>query len=287
MEPVVFDGQSKKDYEKVMITPQVIEASWERCRRNRINPALNKIPHISNKLDTKNLLDEAEFLLSVACSVIRDILYHNFVDKDQLVILCNSEGYVVYLISSPKTLGFCTDKNIVLGSCFREEVSGTNAIALAMRLQKVVVMNGEHHYCELFKGWSCIAKPIRLPCGDISGYLEVSMGSGEELGNTIALVQMTVEYIEEKMSAKKLLGKELPGTIIFPKKFARLDKISSREREILRLMAEGQSATEIAAAIGISSETVKTHREKLYKKLGVNKKSKCLEKAKQQGLLSE
>lgn len=206
---------------------------------------------------------------------------------NQLVILCNSEGYAVHLISSPKTLGSCTGKNIVVGSCFREEICGTNSIALAMRLQKTVVISGKYHYCKLFKRWSSIAKPIRLPCGDIGGFLNIAMGSEEELGNTIALVQMTVECIEEKMSTKKLLGEMFPRTIVFPETLARFDKFSLREREILQLMAEGQSATEIAESIGISSETVKTHRKNLYKKLEVKRKSKCLEKAKQLGLLSE
>lgn len=37
----------------------------------------------------------------------------------------------------------------------------------------------------------------------------------------------------------------------------------------------------------ISCETVKTHRKKIYRKLGVNKKSDCLKKARELGLLDE
>lgn len=61
--------------------------------------------------------------------------------------------------------------------------------------------------------------------------------------------------------------------------------MSPREREVFRLMAEGHTVSEIAKEICVSSETVKTHRERIYKKLGVNKKSDSLKKARELGLL--
>ncbi|MCL4441481.1 MAG: helix-turn-helix transcriptional regulator, partial [Firmicutes bacterium] len=65
----------------------------------------------------------------------------------------------------------------------------------------------------------------------------------------------------------------------------KLGSLSPRESQVIRLMAEGQTASEIAGTMGISSETVKTHRKKIYKKLGVNKKSDYLRKARELGLL--
>lgn len=45
--------------------------------------------------------------------------------------------------------------------------------------------------------------------------------------------------------------------------------LSQREREILQLVAEGKSSKEIAAILGISETTVKTHRNNIMGKLNV------------------
>lgn len=49
-----------------------------------------------------------------------------------------------------------------------------------------------------------------------------------------------------------------------------LDKLSSREREILQLIAEGRSSTEIGSILHISNRTVDTHRHNLMEKLQIH-----------------
>ena len=50
---------------------------------------------------------------------------------------------------------------------------------------------------------------------------------------------------------------------------SRLEALSSREREILRLVAEGRTSREIAERLSISPKTVDTYRSRLMRKLGV------------------
>jgi DNA-binding CsgD family transcriptional regulator len=45
--------------------------------------------------------------------------------------------------------------------------------------------------------------------------------------------------------------------------------LSSREREVLQLIAEGRSSKEMADILGISVKTVSFHRENIKRKLGV------------------
>ena len=47
--------------------------------------------------------------------------------------------------------------------------------------------------------------------------------------------------------------------------------LSGRERQILRMIAEGHSAKEIGAKLGISAKTVEAHRTSLMRKLGARK----------------
>ncbi len=48
------------------------------------------------------------------------------------------------------------------------------------------------------------------------------------------------------------------------------DLLTSRQREILQLVAEGRSTREIAAALVISEATVEVHRRNIMRKLGVH-----------------
>ena len=46
--------------------------------------------------------------------------------------------------------------------------------------------------------------------------------------------------------------------------------LSSRENEVLQLVAEGRTSRAIASALNISTKTVETHRRQIMQKLGVN-----------------
>jgi len=50
---------------------------------------------------------------------------------------------------------------------------------------------------------------------------------------------------------------------------ASAEAISSREREVLQLLAEGQSNKDISAALNLSVKTVETHRANIMHKLGL------------------
>jgi two-component system, NarL family, response regulator LiaR len=57
-------------------------------------------------------------------------------------------------------------------------------------------------------------------------------------------------------------------------------KLTSREYEVLQLMAKGHSNTEIAEALFLSLSTVKTHASNLFVKMDVPSRTKAIEKAK-------
>ena len=61
--------------------------------------------------------------------------------------------------------------------------------------------------------------------------------------------------------------------------------LTGRQREVLKLVAEGLSAKEIAAALGVSEGTAKTHRATLMRKLGVRKASGLVRIAIREGIV--
>jgi DNA-binding CsgD family transcriptional regulator len=61
--------------------------------------------------------------------------------------------------------------------------------------------------------------------------------------------------------------------------------LTNREREILALLADGLGNKQIAARLGISTNTVKTHLELLFEKLDVSSRAEAVATGVKRGLL--
>ena len=86
------------------------------------------------------------------------------------------------------------------------------------------------------------------------------------------------------------------GTLITPRTIAtllnkrremdsQLESLTAREKEVLRLMAEGISSRDIGSRLGISYTTVRTHIRSLGSKLGVHSKLEAIVKARELALI--
>ena len=61
--------------------------------------------------------------------------------------------------------------------------------------------------------------------------------------------------------------------------------LTTREREILELLAQGLGNKQVAVRLGISTHTVKTHLELLFEKLGVSTRAEAVAQGVKRGLL--
>jgi DNA-binding NarL/FixJ family response regulator len=61
--------------------------------------------------------------------------------------------------------------------------------------------------------------------------------------------------------------------------------LTNREREILALLADGLANKQIAARLGISKNTVKTHLELMFDKLGVSSRAEAVATGVRRGFL--
>ncbi|HET9160948.1 MAG TPA: response regulator transcription factor, partial [Caulobacteraceae bacterium] len=60
--------------------------------------------------------------------------------------------------------------------------------------------------------------------------------------------------------------------------------LTGQEMKVLGLLVTGQSNKEIARALGLSPNTVKTHLANLFAKLSVNRRTQAIGKARELGL---
>ena len=63
-------------------------------------------------------------------------------------------------------------------------------------------------------------------------------------------------------------------------------KLTEREQQVLRRAAEGERSKEIAAGLGITERTVKSHLSSIYNKLGVDSRAAAVAEAAKRGLLA-
>jgi DNA-binding NarL/FixJ family response regulator len=84
-----------------------------------------------------------------------------------------------------------------------------------------------------------------------------------------------------------LAGKTYVAPAVAAKLAERVTRIQLTPRELstLRLMADGKANKEIAADLGISERTVKTHLGHLFEKLGVTSRTEAVKVATRRGLV--
>jgi len=61
--------------------------------------------------------------------------------------------------------------------------------------------------------------------------------------------------------------------------------LSSREREVLQLVAEGKSTKEIASLLGVSVKTAESHRAHMMQKLDIHETASLVRYAIRRGLI--
>lgn len=146
----------------------------------------------------------------------------------------------------------------------RKQAPEVRILILSMHLQPEYLLEGvragAHGYLVKDAAASELVAGVRAVC------------AGDSYYSAAVATQMT------DLLRRKLEGEEVTNT---------LERLSPREREVLRYIAEGASNKEIAATLGISVRTVETHRDSLMKKLGIHSVAGLTRIALRCGLVSD
>ncbi len=87
---------------------------------------------------------------------------------------------------------------------------------------------------------------------------------------------------DEVVSAVQMVAKGM--TVFAPQSEPAAARLSSREREVLTLMASGATNPEIATSLFLSPHTVKEHTRSIYRKLEVRNRTEAVRRAERLGL---
>jgi DNA-binding NarL/FixJ family response regulator len=117
-----------------------------------------------------------------------------------------------------------------------------------------------------------------------AGYL-VKSAADRELVDAIRAVAHGDVYVQQ--SAGRVLVHGLTRKDPAQADRERYEGLSARERDVLRLTAQGYTAPEIGAKLTISGKTVDTYKQRINEKLGLAHRADYVRIAVRLGLLTE
>jgi DNA-binding NarL/FixJ family response regulator len=113
-----------------------------------------------------------------------------------------------------------------------------------------------------------------------SGYV-VKKSAARQVIDAIRAVRAGRRYLSEPLSdavIDRYISKgSAPDSV---------ERLSSRERQVLQMLAEGKSMAEIAVALSLSQKTVETYRARMMDKLGIHDLAGLVKLAIKQGIVS-
>lgn len=137
-----------------------VAQSWKRCRETHLLPARTALPEYESRFEEVGL--RLERLQDENQRVFREIARAAAIVRRSgaMLVLTDADRVVVNrLSSSPDTSASDADR-IALGSCWRERVSGTNGVQMALLAGRAFTVRGDDHYYRILKDFACTSVPL-------------------------------------------------------------------------------------------------------------------------------
>jgi DNA-binding NarL/FixJ family response regulator len=116
-----------------------------------------------------------------------------------------------------------------------------------------------------------------------AGYLVKSVAD-RELVEAVRTVARGEVYV--RPAAARILAQGLSRKDPIQVEREKYERLTARERDVLRLVAEGYSAPEIGERLFISPKTVDTYKQRVNEKLGMSHRTDYVKMALKLGLIS-
>jgi DNA-binding NarL/FixJ family response regulator len=114
----------------------------------------------------------------------------------------------------------------------------------------------------------------------IDGFISKQQGDFDELANAIRTIMSGSEYFGRDIASI------LYNVYVSKKKTTAIsDEFTDREREIILLCRDGLMVKEIAARLGVSINTIMTHKKRIFLKLGINNQMEMVHFALKRGII--
>ena len=161
------------------------------------------------------------------------------------------------------------------GISFKEEASGTNAVALSMKLKKAVYTLPQHHYCTFLNNKYIYSRPLLIN-GTLLASIAILSQYKSINKELIAVYELLHHCIINDLTydreSKKTLSPQCSG-------------LNQKQREILLLFASGMTDKAVAIEKNVCMDTIKYHKKNIFKKLDATSTVQAVVQAIKQDLI--
>jgi transcriptional regulator of acetoin/glycerol metabolism len=266
-----------------------IALSWDRCRVAGLQPDHFDVPYTGEV--------DGEGSLARAARGVIDRLAAHLSGETLSIILTDAQGRVLDRRAEDRSLLRSLDRiSLAPGFSYSEPVAGTNAIGMALRDERSVVVLGGEHYAEVLQPMACYATPVRNPLTQqIEGVLDLTCSRTQANGLALALVMQAGREIESNLfqgttasdpvlPQASLVGVPERRTLVgladrSVQVTTFVEELTARELDVLDLIVAGHANKQIAQRLHISEKTVKTHVSNVFGKLGVQSRTQAAMRA--------
>ena len=119
--------------------------------------------------------------------------------------LFDSQGYLMELLGDEDIVNYVRQSNFVTGSCWSENIMGTNGAGTAIVQEKPVQIFGPQHYCICSRNWSGSGAPVHNPEGKLIGAIAVTGPYEVTHAHRLGMVAAVTYAIENSMRVRKAL----------------------------------------------------------------------------------
>jgi DNA-binding NarL/FixJ family response regulator len=132
---------------------------------------------------------------------------------------------------------------------------------------------------------NCGVVVLTMHSGDEQIFAAMEAGASAFVGKDAPSSEVVEAARHAAVSPRSFLCSGLTDAVL-RRATATASQLTSREHDVLKLLADGLSAGEIGLRMHLSESTVKSHLAKIYQKLGVTNRAQALVTAMRSGLLS-
>jgi transcriptional regulator of acetoin/glycerol metabolism len=158
--------------------PDVILHSWQRClddyglNPGAIKPAPNSEVVLTKPEFAQRLAPFEEFMAVAKPELSR--LFKRFGDHGYFITLSERHAVTLGIYCTPERRPECRKSGQLAGSCWSEELKGTNGIGTCLRDERSVLVVGDDHFFGEFQHLTCAAASIHGELGRSIGALNIT-----------------------------------------------------------------------------------------------------------------
>ena len=178
---------------------EVLLRSWGRCLDEyQLDPSRRREPAIV----TQSSLEERRARRADVIDCARyemTTLYQQLADMESAVVLTDTDGVIVHMVSSPEFAAEAAPLGLRCGGVWSEVEAGTNGMGTCLAAGAPVSVRREDHFFSLFTQLTCSAVPVFDPSGEIAAVLDVTSRSSLMQQHVLVLLGMTARMIENRL----------------------------------------------------------------------------------------